>query len=233
MKLIDKISGSESVSVVAYGDSWTYGSCADGWLEAKSIGGDAERIYGSWVLQMRRHLQEINAKVTVHNSGRGGWTSRQGVEGYGESVSPFNADMLILNFGINDWRHGVSLNEFRDNISQIVDRNGAAGAACLIWASGPVSARSGLDHGWHAPLDDRGFPNLFSDYNGILREVALAYKTHFVDVEQEILKVWKAGACAGDWFEDAFHFNQLGHNEMYKIIAGCMLSQNRVTELDG
>lgn len=223
MKLKDKIYGHEHVGIVTYGDSWTYGSCADGWVEAKSAGGDSEKIHGSWVLQVRRCLQEINPKITVHNCGRGGWTSREGVAGYDQLVAPFDGDLLVLNFGINDWRHGLSLNDFRANISRIVERNRAAGATCLIWTSGPVSAKSGSDHGWHAPLDDSSFPNPFSHYNEILREVSITHETLFVDVEQEILRIWEGDTCSGGWFEDAFHFNQLGHNKIYEHIRGRIL----------
>ncbi|GAA3407654.1 SGNH/GDSL hydrolase family protein [Paenibacillus hodogayensis] len=206
------------VTVVAYGDSWTYGSVAEGWHEARENGLNPDLIHGSWVSQLRRHLQQMNERATVHNSGKGGWTSAQGLDGFDKGVGELKPDLLILNFGINDWRKPISVEAYRANIELMLEKAEAIGCASLLWTSGPVSAVSGETYGWKQPLEDTAYPEPFARYNDTLRSIAAERGLLLADAEKDIQSVWRSGTDISGWFYDSFHFTQNGHDHLFRSI---------------
>jgi lysophospholipase L1-like esterase len=225
-----KLRNGNPITIVAYGDSWTYGSVADGWYEAKEAGSDAELIHGSWVLQLRRHLQSMNPNAIVHNCGKGGWTSVQGLEAFGEIVGQLKPDLLLLNFGINDWKRPVPLSEYRLSIERILDKAEALGSACLLWTSGPLSTKSGQTYGWSNPIADEAFPATFEQFNETLRELAVSRRLPLVDAERAIEAEWRSGTDLSGWFYDAIHFTQQGHDLIYHCIKKTIESIGNETE---
>lgn len=215
----DKLSAGESLTIVAYGDSWTYGSVADGWFEARDAGWDRELIHGSWVMQLRRAVTGRDPNAKVINSGQGGWTSLQGSEAYDRLVSAYEPDLLILNFGINDMRHRVPPEEYRHAVKGMLERAHAAGAACLLWASGPLSMEGIETYGWDQPMLSEELPYRFAEYNDTLRSLAAELNLTFVDAERGIQEEWEAGTDISGWFYDAIHFTQEGHDSIYRLIA--------------
>ncbi|TNJ61881.1 SGNH/GDSL hydrolase family protein [Paenibacillus hemerocallicola] len=213
-----KLMNGEPVTVVAYGDSWTYGSVADGWYEAREAGLDAELIHGSWVLQLRKHLQSINPNAVVHNRGKGGWTSIQGLDAFGERVAELRPDVLLLNFGINDWKRPIPLGEYRASMERILDETKAIGSACLLWTSGPLSTISGQTYGWKNPVADEAFPATFDQYSDTIRELTVSRNLPLADAEREIEAEWRSGTDISGWFFDAIHFTQQGHDRIFNCI---------------
>lgn len=217
-----KLANGEPLTIVAYGDSWTYGSVAEGWYEAKAAGLDAELIHGSWVLQLRRYVQSVNPRAVVHNRGRGGWTSGQGVEAFGQKVGELAPDLLLLNFGINDWKRPIPLDEYRANMERLLDMTEALGSDCLLWTSGPLSTVSGETYGWSKPVEDESFPASFDRFNETIRELASARGLTLADAEREIEAVWRAGADISGWFYDAIHFTQPGHDLIFRCVRNAL-----------
>ncbi|TMV46877.1 SGNH/GDSL hydrolase family protein [Paenibacillus mesophilus] len=213
-----KLMKGEPVTVVAYGDSWTYGSVAEGWYEAREARMDAELIHGSWVLQLRRHLQSLNPQAVVHNRGRGGWTSAQGLEAFEQNVAAQQPDLLVLNFGINDWKRPIPLSDYRANMERMLTRAEELGCACLLWTSGPLSTESGQTYGWASPVVDGAFPSSFDRFNDSLREFAAARALPLADAEREIEAEWRSGTDISGWFYDAIHFTQQGHDRIFGCI---------------
>ncbi|MEF3306723.1 SGNH/GDSL hydrolase family protein [Paenibacillus sp. GYB003] len=213
-----RLMNGEPVTVVAYGDSWTYGSVAEGWYEAKDAGMNAELIHGSWVLKLRRHLQSLNPKAVVHNCGKGGWTSANGSDSFERNVGSLRPDLLVLNFGINDWKRPVPLNDYRANMERMLTRAEELGIACLLWTSGPLSTMSGQTYGWTEPVADAAFPATFDRFNDSLREFAAARGIPLADAEREIVAEWRSGTDISGWFFDAIHFTQQGHDRIFDCI---------------
>lgn len=213
-----KLTNGEPLTVVAYGDSWTYGSVADGWYEAKAAGANAELIHGSWVLQLRKHLQSVNSKAVVHNRGKGGWTSVQGWESFEPLVESLQPDLLLLNYGINDWKRPIPLHEYRTNMERMINRAKQLGCACLLWTSGPLSTASGQSYGWTKPVADEAFPASFDRFNDTLRELAAAHGLPLADAERDIEAEWRSGTDIAGWFYDAIHFTQQGHDRIFKCM---------------
>lgn len=219
-----KLADGEPLTIVAYGDSWTYGSVAEGWYEAKAAGLDAEMIHGSWVLQLRRAMQSISPLIAVHNRGRGGWISGQGVEAFAGKVGSLRPDLVLLNFGINDWKRPIPLAEYRANMERLLDQIEESGSGCLLWTTGPVAAASGESYGWSKPVDDAAFPASFAQFNDTLRELAATRGIPLADAERAIEDEWRAGADISGWFYDAIHFTQEGHDRIFRCIRQTIIS---------
>lgn len=218
VRLDQKMAAQERVVVVAYGDSWTYGSCADGWLEAREAGYDRALIHGSWVSQLSRLCKAHNSQSEVHNAGQGGWTGTQGVAGFETLVGSLRPDVVLLNFGINDWRHQAPITDYRRSIEELTDRIRLIGSDCLLWTSGPVSSLRGEDFGWGTPVDDRHFPHGFEAYNETLRDIASERGLLMADAERAIMADPGFVREGGTWFLDAYHLFQQGHDRIFQCI---------------
>jgi acyl-CoA thioesterase-1 len=59
-------------------------------------------------------------KVEIINAGVGGETSRDGLKRL-DSVLYHEPQVVVVGFGMNDWRKGVSLAEFKKNLSEMID----------------------------------------------------------------------------------------------------------------
>jgi lysophospholipase L1-like esterase len=221
-----KLANGEPLTIVAYGDSWTYGSVAEGWYEAKAAKMDAELIHGSWVLQLRRYVQSINPQAVVLNRGRGGWTSGQGVDAFEQNVKAFAPDLLLLNFGINDWKRPSTLDEYRANMERLLNMTKEMGSDCLLWTSGPVSAASGETYGWSSPREDETYLAPFDSFNDTIRELASARNLTLADAERDIHAVWQAGEDISGWFYDAIHFTQPGHDLIFRCVKNALNVQS-------
>jgi lysophospholipase L1-like esterase len=214
----EKLVSGEEVTIVTYGDSWTYGSCADGWFEAKAAGYKHEMIYGSWALQLKSYVEALNAKASLINQGQGGWKSITGQTAFNERVAKYEPDLLILNFGINDWRAGVPIEAFRKAMEEMIEEAGNINCECVLWTTGPVSSVRGETFGWDEPEQDTHYPHLFDEYNNVLRSLAEQYRLILIDVEAVIVEKWRKGLVISDFFLDAIHLLQPGHD----IILHCM-----------
>ncbi|WP_379214126.1 SGNH/GDSL hydrolase family protein [Paenibacillus sp. GCM10012303] len=213
-----KLTNGEPVTVVALGDSWTYGSVADGWYEARESGMNTDLIHGSWVMQLRRRLQQLNPQAVVVNSGKGGWTAPQALEAFDALVTAHQPDLLLLNYGINDWKRPIPLERYRADMERILDKAGELGSASVLWTSGPVSALSGETYGWHSPMKDDGFPEPFARFNDTLRELAAERGLPLADAERWIEAEWREGTDISSWFYDSIHFLQIGHDRIFACI---------------
>lgn len=218
-----KLEAGERLVIVGYGDSWTYGSCADGWEEARAAGYDRELITGSWIVQLQRYCAVRSAHVEVHNAGQGGWTAARGAEQFDELVGRLEPDLVLLNFGINDWRHRVPLADYRRTMESLVERIRLLGSDCVLWTSGPVSSVRGETHEWDDPVDDREFPHPFAAYNETIRDIARERGLTLADAERAILADTEFVRSQGAWFLDAIHFLQPGHDRIFRCMRETLL----------
>lgn len=207
-----------SMSVVTYGDSWTYGSVAEGWYEARDAGYDASLISGSWSMQLKSELMQLNPYVQFYNKGVGGMTSVQGSNNYAANVGSLSPDYLILNFGINDWRKGVTPAQFSAAMEAMIGQARSAGSEVILWTSGPLSIRSQETYGWARPVEDAEFAYDFSEYTAVLHDLAEEHDLLLADAAKDIEYEWQSGTDISGWFYDAIHFKQEGHDMILNSI---------------
>lgn len=218
-------------TVVAYGDSWTYGSVANGWHEAKEAGYDWELIHGSWFSQLRAWLMQMNPETIVYNQGMPGWKSYQGRDHFERWVRALEPDLLILNFGINDWTNKIPLSVYRTAMEQIILETKRIQCECVIWTSGPVAVASGESYGYGSPMQDSAFPHRFDEYNDTLRSLAAEHRVTLVDAERAIRNLWNNGTDISGWFYDSIHFMQQGHDTIFQRLRDGLSLDGRVSNI--
>src|ERR1700719_346042 len=108
------ISGA-ATKIVAYGDSGVYGK-----------GVPRNEAYPA---QLERMLRQKGYDVTVANEGVNGRTSADAVANL---ASVGKADVVIVQFGVNDAKHGVPAATIRQNINVVVGKLKERGAAVLV-----------------------------------------------------------------------------------------------------
>jgi len=101
--------------VVAYGDSGVYG---------KGVARNE-----TYPAQLEAMLRQKGYDVTVKNDGVNGRTSEEAVANVG---SVGKADVVIVQVGVNDAKHGVPEATIRKNVETVIEKLKANGAAVLV-----------------------------------------------------------------------------------------------------
>ncbi|MBO9604650.1 MAG: SGNH/GDSL hydrolase family protein [Paenibacillaceae bacterium] len=212
----------DKMTIVAYGDSWTYGSVAEGWYEARDRGYDSSLITGSWASMLRDVVAARNAQAAVFNEGVGGWTAPRGLEAYAEKVAPHRPDYVILNFGINDWKNGLPLADYEAAMNAIVARVKEDGGQAVLWTSGPLSVAGVQTYGWPQPWDGSKLAHTFAEFTAALHRLAEAHDLPLADAAADIEALHASGEDLRDWFFDSIHFKQQGHDMILRRIAATL-----------
>lgn len=119
--------------------------------------------------------QYADIQVEILNAGVSGETSRDGLKRLPQLVDQ-KPDVVVIGFGINDWRKGVSKEEYRENISQMVDNLEQVGARVLFTTINPD---------WQGR--HKGTSEVIDQYNDIIKAVALEKRIRIADVNS----MWK------------------------------------------
>lgn len=110
------------VSIVAFGDSNTYG-----------YGVDRDKTYPA---QLEAVLQSRGYEVTIKNAGINGDMTAEGIARLEKSI-PADADAVIVFLGRNDWRKGVPAVTISHNLETIVKSLRAADKEVLLVGFAP------------------------------------------------------------------------------------------------
>jgi lysophospholipase L1-like esterase len=184
---VSKAAGSETLTL-----SWTAG---DFRLAGVHLYNAADRL-----------LQVFNAgvngaqasSVTSSTAGTGGlhW------------IPFWDADLAILNFGINDFFVSKSVATFTSEMQQIISAFKAAGTDVILTTSVPTSITGTPTH---------------VEYMDALRDLAIANKLLLVDIFATWVD-WATGNALG-WYSDATHPTATGYAEIAEQIAGVISAQ--------
>lgn len=101
--------------IVVYGDSGVYGK-----------GVSREEAYPA---QLQRMLRQKGYDVTVTNAGQNGATSADALANIG---SVGKADVVVVQFGVNDAKHNISVLTTRRNMDAVVFKLKERGAAVVV-----------------------------------------------------------------------------------------------------
>ncbi|ABK13990.1 MAG: SGNH/GDSL hydrolase family protein [Methanothrix sp.] len=143
------------VVIVAFGDSITAGYA----------------VRHGFPYFWKQALQEKypDARIEMHNEGVSGDTTRDGLARLEHSVLYHRPDLVTINFGINDAAYGIGLDEFRANLSRMVEIILSECCSEIILLSSQ-------------PLLTPYYDKLVLDYYSAIGEVAAAMGVGFVDV---------------------------------------------------
>ncbi|MEH7378900.1 GDSL-type esterase/lipase family protein [Bacillus sp. JJ1533] len=134
--VIEKLTYKKPVTIVAYGDSITWGYERD-------KKGKVNQVKNPYPKALEQELRKRYGydQIKVINKGHPGWTSIQALENIEEEVLSYHPDLVISMFGINDARghnkyspHAlpVPVNQYKENNRKILEKLKANGIKVVI-----------------------------------------------------------------------------------------------------
>jgi lysophospholipase L1-like esterase len=114
-------------------------------------------------------------KTEIINAGVSGETSRDGLRRIATLINEY-PQVVVIGFGMNDWRKGVSKEEFERNVHQMVDKFEEINARVILTTINPCY--DGIWKGTYKTVDE---------YNCIIRNVAREKRIKIADVNS----LWK------------------------------------------
>lgn len=144
-----------------------------------------------------------NHKIKVINAGVIGETTVHGLKRV-DSVLDHNPDLVFIGFGMNDWRKGLEKDEFKKNLSKIVDVFNERMIRTILLTMNPDSH-----------IKEKISPKLI-EFNKVIRYVAYDKKIRIADIYSqwlnELLKVEEG-------LYDEIHPNeQVGNEIICKVL---------------
>jgi lysophospholipase L1-like esterase len=176
-----------------------------------SITANGVRLADGYVRLVNIGLRANEIKISVIGAGISGNTSKHMLARLQRDVLDKKPDWMTLSCGVNDVWHGargVPLEDYKKNITQIVDQSLAAGVKVMILTSTPIY--EALDNELNAKL---------APYNDFLRALAREKGCVLVDLSQQMRSaIQKAQALPGAKGNlltvDGVHMNPLGNRLM-------------------
>ena len=194
-----RLTAGQAISVVAYGDSITWG----GEASAPHL-----IFWQRWVDELAAKYPQ--AKIRATNAATGGDSTTQGLERLDEKVIPTKPDLVLVGFGMNDHNSDcVPLPRYQEQLCRIVNRiHKETGAETVLYSTFPPNPK--WRHGSHQ----------MAAYARATADVAMTTGSAFVDVHA----AWQALA-ARKRPEDLLanninHPNDFGHWIYYQALAG-------------
>lgn len=198
--VLNKANSGAAITVAFYGTSITYGqdTSASG-LDTQINGASQKRSPNPFPEEFQEALQfaGFSGGVTVYNRGFPGDSTIEGISRWKSSSS---TDVSFIEYGHNDalnyggYPHGVvSIENYRKNLSIIIEREIAKGAAVILLGSTPVNSVSQNES--------------IRSYAYTAKQVADQYGIHFVDLEETINTV-------NDKWTDNVHLSPKAYNDI-------------------
>jgi acyl-CoA thioesterase-1 len=202
------------IEIVMLGDSITKGV---------RPGVNADETFSS---RLEKLLQERDIAARVTNAGIGGERTDQALVRLTKDVIAKKPRVVAIMYGTNDsWvdqgksEPRLTLDEFRDNTMQLVERLRRAGITPILMTEpshGKKSAPNGL--GEHPNLK---LEHYIAATRDVAKELGVPLIDHFAD--------WTAAEANGqdltDWTTDQYHPNPAGHVRMAELILPVMLKE--------
>lgn len=138
----------------------------------------------------------IEKDITVINFGISGNTSRDGLRRINIVINE-RPDVVIVGFGMNDWRKGVSEREFRKNIVNMVDKLEEKDIRVILLTINPKY--EGLFKGTDTAVEK---------YSCIIRDIARSKRLKIADINSFWKKRFKH---VKKGLRDSIHPNKLGY----------------------
>jgi acyl-CoA thioesterase I len=171
------------VRYLALGDSLTQGV------------GTVDETTGAFPALLAEHWRADGCDVELQNAGISGYTAEQILAEQVPQIESFQPTSITFQAGGNDIANGIPIDEYRDNVKQVLSSAKGSGARVIVlaqndWARSPV----GVDYG-------ESVPSQRAAYDDLLIEEASAQGAEFVDLRE----LYKQQADAGQWVEDGLH----------------------------
>ncbi|MFS0862591.1 SGNH/GDSL hydrolase family protein [Fredinandcohnia sp. 179-A 10B2 NHS] len=148
---IQKINNKQPVTIIAYGDSITWGYIRD------ASSGKVKQVKNPYPKVLEKELRKKYGynEITVINKGHPGWTTIQALEFVEKEVLSYHPDLVISMFGINDARGHVkyspnaspnSVDDFKENYQELVKVLKANGLDTVILTATTITSKKNNAH---------------------------------------------------------------------------------------
>ena len=193
-----------AVALVSLNSAAFYASASSGAVIVAY--GDSIAAAGKWQTEFTRLSGE-----SVINSGVGGDTSADGLARFASAVSANDPDVVFIAFGTNDASKDmdryVPIENYKENLREMVRRVRALGARAVIVTPPPVVDAQYLTRHDAAPFEEYGGPNgLVSLYAQAARDVAAEFGADVADVNAAF-----SGLDFASLIADGVHPNDSGY----------------------
>lgn len=188
---------------------------------------------GGYVQLVVNGLNKLGLEVTHHGAGISGHKSNQMLARLDSDVISKKPDWMTLSCGVNDVWHGVrgqgiDLPQYKQNITEIVDKAQAAGIKVMILTSTMI--QEDPEHDLNKKL---------APYNEFLRELAKEKKCLLADLNGEMQTQLKAMPPAAEGKKnrltsDGVHMNAEGNKMMARgVLKAFGVSAKQMEEIEG
>jgi acyl-CoA thioesterase-1 len=165
------------------------------------------------VFEKRLREQYPDYTIDITNAGISGETSRDGLKRV-ESLLEIKPNVVVIGFGMNDWRKGVPEKEYKRNISKMVDKLQSDDTRVILTTITP--AREGTHYGSNPQIDK---------YNLILKDIAITKRLKIADADS----LWKSDIKPiRRGLRDNIHPNRLGYEVICKALMHVVPRKNTV-----
>lgn len=194
--ILKKANDGTAITIACYGDSLTYGQDTSATGTGSPINGASQsRSPNPYPEMLAASLNTIGITTTVYNRGYPGDTSNDGLTRWASASS---ADVSIFMYGTNDAINAggtglVSVDDFRKNMSSMIDREIARSSAVILMSPPNVAER--LNNAKIAP------------YRAQMKYLSDAYGLPFIDAAEQLSTITNL-------WTDNLHLTSFGYNEL-------------------
>lgn len=194
--VLKKANDGTAITIACYGDSLTYGQDTSGTGGFPPINGASQgRSANPYPESLATSLTTIGFSASVINRGYPGDTSSDGLTRWASASA---TDVAIIMYGTNDaMNYGgtglVSVDDFRKNISSMIERERAKGTVVILISPPNVAER--IANAKIAP------------YRAQMKYLADAYSLTYIDASEQVETITKL-------WTDNVHLTSFAYNEL-------------------
>jgi len=138
-------------------------------------------------------------EFTIINAGISGETSRDGLLRIQELLDK-KPNVIVIGFGMNDWRKGVDKNEYNLNLTKMVDLFENIGTRVILTTVSPSYN-----------FDNKKYNNKVDEYSEVIREIAYKKRIKIADINA----LWKREISpVQNGLRDELHPNKKGYDSI-------------------
>lgn len=172
-----------AVRYLALGDSLTQGV------------GAPDEATGAFPALLAERWRGEGCTVELQNAGVSGYTSEQILTEEVPQIDEFKPTLITFQAGGNDLVNGVTVDDYREHVDDILDDAVDSGARVIVLAQNE----------WYRAPGGQGYttPEAVAEFDSVLIEEAKGHDAEFVDMRP----LYKTQADENMWVEDGLHPN--------------------------
>lgn len=155
--------------------------------------GAPDEATGAFPALLAERWRGDGCTVELQNAGISGYTAEQILTEQVPQIADFQPTLITFQTGGNDLANGVTADEYRDHVDDVLDAATDSGARVIVLAMNE----------WHRSPEGQGYttPEAVAEFDAIMIEEAQNAGAEFVDMRE----LYKQQADENMWVEDGLH----------------------------